>query len=234
MSSIAINEMHNTINAENLPVITHNSIPVITTELLAKLYGTEIINIQVNFSRHADRFIAGKHYFKLEGEELRELKRELTQSKSVEIARNVRALTLWTERGAARHAKMLETDQAWDVFEALEDFYFNQKEGEFLGKQQELPVPHKTQFTDEELCSLCWLWRNAVEMISSISDVYPILRAAEHRLAGKYYSMQREYPRNTNIVRRLLERETAHIECASFIDNDWRVLHSLRIPNSPF
>ncbi|RAW93954.1 MULTISPECIES: P22AR C-terminal domain-containing protein [unclassified Photorhabdus] len=304
MSSIAINEMHNTINAENLPVITHNSIPVITTELLAKLYGTEIINIQVNFSRNADRFIAGKHYFKLEGEELRELKRELTQSKSVKIARNVRALTLWTERGAARHAKMLDTDKAWDVFEALEDFYFNQKdvapttasaktttdertplrdavnmlvgkrgmmypeaysfihqrfnithidqlpaeripeaieyvhklvlEGEFLGKQQELPAPHKTQFTDDELCSLCWLWRNAVEMISSISDVYPILQAAEHRLAGKYYSMPREYPRNTNIVRLLLERETAHIECASFIDNDWRVLHSLRIPNSPF
>ena len=32
---------------------------------------------------------------------------------------------LWTERGAARHAKMLETDKAWDVFEQLEDSYFS-------------------------------------------------------------------------------------------------------------
>ncbi|WP_164834938.1 P22AR C-terminal domain-containing protein [Photorhabdus temperata] len=84
------------------------------------------------------------------------------------------------------------------------------------------------------MCSLCWLWRDAVEMISSISDVYPILRAAEHKLEGKYYSMSREYPRNMNIARRLLERETAHIECASFTGSDWRVLHNLRIPNSPF
>ncbi|EDX9917141.1 ORF6N domain-containing protein, partial [Salmonella enterica] len=27
---------------------------------------------------------------------------------------------------AARHAKMLETDQAWEVFEKLEDCYFSQ------------------------------------------------------------------------------------------------------------
>ncbi len=36
----------------------------------------------------------------------------------------VRSLHLWTELGAARHAKMLETDKAWDVFEQLEDNYF--------------------------------------------------------------------------------------------------------------
>ncbi|MDR8143073.1 hypothetical protein XC08_22250, partial [Acinetobacter baumannii] len=33
-----------------------------------------------------------------------------------------------TERGAARHAKMLDTDQAWEVFEQLEDCYFVRKE----------------------------------------------------------------------------------------------------------
>ncbi|MCW7764326.1 P22AR C-terminal domain-containing protein [Photorhabdus luminescens] len=293
--------MTNQISVQDLPSIHHNSIPVITTELLAKLYDAEINSIQQNFKRNSERFVAGKHYFKISGEDLRNLRLTMSQ---LQISPKTRSLILWTERGAARHAKMLETDQAWDVFEALEDFYFNQKdvapatasvktttdertplrdainmfvgkrglmypeacsfihqrfnvnhidelpieqisvaieyvhklvlEGEFLGKQRELPAPSKIQFTDDELCSLCWLWRNAVEMISSISDVYPILQAAEHRLAGKYYSMPREYPRNTNIVRRLLERETAHIECVSFTGSDWRVLHSLRIPNSPF
>ncbi|EAM7055811.1 ORF6N domain-containing protein [Salmonella enterica] len=118
----------NTITAETLSPITHNQIPVITTELLAQLYGTETNNIKVNFSRNSDRFVCGKHYFKIEGDELRAMKHEVTQSNSVKIARNVRSLILWTERGAARHAKMLETDQAWEVFEKLEDCYFSQKQ----------------------------------------------------------------------------------------------------------
>jgi hypothetical protein len=31
----------------------------------------------------------------------------------------------WTERGAANHAKMLETDQAWNYFNDLTEFYFS-------------------------------------------------------------------------------------------------------------
>ncbi|EAA8522153.1 ORF6N domain-containing protein [Salmonella enterica subsp. enterica serovar Abaetetuba] len=124
----------NTLTAETLSPITHNQIPVITTELLAQLYGTETNNIKVNFSRNSDRFVCGKHYFKIEGDELRAMKHEVTQSNSVKIARNVRSLILWTERGAARHAKMLETDQAWEVFEKLEDCYFGQH------KNRELPA----------------------------------------------------------------------------------------------
>ncbi|NQF31011.1 ORF6N domain-containing protein [Enterobacter asburiae] len=115
------------ISAENLSPITHNQIPVITTELLAQLYGTESLRIRNNFSRNKNRFIEGKHYFLVKGEELVSLRVSLRDSQNP-IAANVRALTLWTERGAARHAKMLETDQAWDVFEKLEDCYFNQQE----------------------------------------------------------------------------------------------------------
>ncbi|ENS2419835.1 ORF6N domain-containing protein, partial [Escherichia coli] len=109
---------------------TYNQIPVITTELLAHLYGADVKNIQNNFARNVGRFQIGKHFFKIEGEELRELKHRPSLSGSVKIARNVRSLILWTERGAARHAKMLETDQAWEVFEKLEDSYFNQYEKE--------------------------------------------------------------------------------------------------------
>jgi hypothetical protein len=31
---------------------------------------------------------------------------------------------LWTQKGTARHAKILSTEKAWDVFEELEDTYF--------------------------------------------------------------------------------------------------------------
>lgn len=109
---------------DNLHLITHGNMPVITTELLANLYGAEVNSIQQNFKRNVERFINGKHFFKLEGDELREYKNRLTESQSV--AKHTRSLILWTERGAARHAKMLETDKAWEVFEKLEDCYFNQ------------------------------------------------------------------------------------------------------------
>ena len=136
---------------DTLKPIMHNQIPVITTELLAQLYGTEANNIKVNFSRNADRFVCGKHYFKIEGDELRAMKHEVTESNSVKIARNVRALTLWTERGAARHAKMLETDQAWEVFEKLEDCYFNQK----INTPPQIPKHSKVllRFNGEQLIS---------------------------------------------------------------------------------
>ncbi|TKU08724.1 ORF6N domain-containing protein [Citrobacter sp. wls828] len=120
------------INAENLSPITHNEIPVVTTELLAQLYGSERQRITNNFNRNKERFVEGKHYFMAKGEVLENLKNSLRGFQAV--APNVRKLILWTERGAARHAKMLETDQAWEVFEKLEDHYFN------THKKPELPA----------------------------------------------------------------------------------------------
>ena len=90
--------------------------------MLADFYGTDINNIQQNYTRNKSRFIEGKHFFKIVGQELNNF---VTDLKSVANFSKVRSLILWTERGAARHAKMLETDQAWDVFEQLEDAYFS-------------------------------------------------------------------------------------------------------------
>ncbi|EPT5132559.1 ORF6N domain-containing protein [Escherichia coli] len=123
------------ISVETLSPITHNQIPVITTELLAQLYCTEINNIKVNYTRNSERFVEGKHFFKVVGDELKNLRVTLSNSQNLQpslrglqISPKTRSLILWTERGAARHAKMLETDQAWEVFEKLEDCYFRQKD----------------------------------------------------------------------------------------------------------
>ncbi|EDR3945405.1 ORF6N domain-containing protein [Salmonella enterica] len=115
------------ISVETLSPITHNQIPLITTELLAQLYGTEPVRIRQNHHENKDRFVEGKHFFKVVGDELRNLRVALNYSQNP-ISPKVRSLILWTERGAARHAKMLETDQAWEVFEKLEDCYFSQKQ----------------------------------------------------------------------------------------------------------
>lgn len=117
-----VNHM-NTVSTETITPITHNAIPVITTELLARLYGTDPVRIRQGYKRNADRFVCGKHYFKVEGKELADLRVSLSYSQNP-VSPKVRSLILWTERGAARHAKMLETDQAWEVFEKLEDCYF--------------------------------------------------------------------------------------------------------------
>ena len=130
------------ISIETLSPITHNQIPVITTELLAQLYGAEVKNIQNNYARNAERFIEGKHFFKVAGDALKNLRVALNYSQNLQpslrglqISPKARSLILWTERGAARHAKMLETDRAWEVFEKLEDSYFSQK----IPEQLQLP-----------------------------------------------------------------------------------------------
>ncbi|WP_340617468.1 ORF6N domain-containing protein [Xenorhabdus entomophaga] len=140
--------MTNQISIQDLPSIHHSGIPVITTELLADLYETDVIRVRQNHTRNAGRFVEGKHFFKLTGSILKEFKNRVSLSYSVDgesnnlevVGKRARSLTLWTERGAARHAKMLDTDKAWDVFEKLEDFYFNQKESE--------PVTAKTTTQD--------------------------------------------------------------------------------------
>lgn len=90
--------------------------------------------------------------------------------------------------------------------------------------------PIAKQFTDEELQDLCWLWRASVGMASKMDDVEPLLRVAEHRLAGAFHSMPREYSRVMNKARKVLERETMHIHADRHTTDNWRVLNNLRIP----
>ena len=98
---------------------------IMTTKILAEQYGTNEQNISRNFTRNEERFIEGKHYFKLEGEELKHFKGYVLKDDSLKY---VSILYLWTEKGAARHAKILETDEAWEVYEELEDTYFKVRE----------------------------------------------------------------------------------------------------------
>ena len=98
-----------------------------TTKTLAEQFGTKEENIKTNFNRNLERFIKGKHYYQLIGEELQEFKRIVTDSNDPSI-KFASVLNLWTDRGAARHAKILQTDEAWEVYEQLEESYFNPRE----------------------------------------------------------------------------------------------------------
>ena len=104
-----------------LQVIEHNNARVITSKQLADVYGTDSKTIVYNFRYHKKRYTEGKHYFVLQGEELR-AKREIHA-----LPKNQNKLYLWTERGALLLAKSINTDVAWEAYERLVDFYFEKK-----------------------------------------------------------------------------------------------------------
>ncbi|EAA3705947.1 ORF6N domain-containing protein [Salmonella enterica subsp. enterica serovar Newport] len=124
-----------TVAACDLQIIEYRGQRVVTNEQLAAGYGTDVANIKMNYSRNADRFVEGKHFFKVTGEELANLRVTFSY---LQISSKTRSLMLWTERGAANHAKMLETDQAWSYHEDLVEFYFTQRDAIAAPVQREL------------------------------------------------------------------------------------------------
>ena len=57
---------------------------VLTTKQLAEIYQTSEHNIIKNFRSNIERFEQDKHYFKLEGQELKDFKNLITNSELVD------------------------------------------------------------------------------------------------------------------------------------------------------
>ncbi|WP_180396168.1 phage antirepressor N-terminal domain-containing protein [Klebsiella pneumoniae] len=124
------------------------------------------------------------------------------------------------------HINQLKPSQ---ISEAVE--YLDALEGEFLGKQQVLTSQRSTQFTDNELCTLCWLWNASEYMREKIELVYPALRTLKSEFAGNFYSMSFEYKRTLDEAKKLLDRETKDKVPHPYdmADENWRrVLPRLR------
>lgn len=54
--------------------------------------------------------------------------------------------------------------------------------------------PITKQFTDNELCTLAWLWRAGNVMLIAYQNVTHLLQDAEHGEAGHFTSIEQEYP----------------------------------------
>lgn len=122
-------KMDKEVSMNILQVIEYQGQRVLTTQQLAEAYETEATNIQTNFNSNKERFIEQRDYYKLEGSELKEFKRlcSIADEPSIKFAPQ---LILWTQRGANRHCKILDTNKAWQQFDVLEETYFNVKNGE--------------------------------------------------------------------------------------------------------
>ena len=110
----------------NLQAVEVKGQRVLTSEQLAEAYETDLGRIKKNFNYNRMRFVEGKHYIPLTGNELRDFKNKVTNSDLV--AKQAKMLYLWTEKGALLHTKNLNTDKAREVYDHLVDFYFRAKE----------------------------------------------------------------------------------------------------------
>lgn len=114
-----------TIANANIQIVEYKKERVLTTDQLAQAYECDKQQVMQNFNNNKDRFEEGKHYFRLEGEELKAFKNCFENIEVVGIGKRAPFAYLWTRRGASRHCKMLGTDKAWEMFDALEENYFN-------------------------------------------------------------------------------------------------------------
>ena len=119
----------------DLQIIEHQNQRVLSTQQLADSYGTTTDVVTRNFNRNKDRYQEGKHYYLLKGDELKKFK----ANGQIDLLPNLNKFYLWTERGAFLHAKSLNTDKAWEVYDSLVEHYFNSKEA----KPNALPTNYK-------------------------------------------------------------------------------------------
>ena len=103
-------------------VVEIKGIRVLTSKQIADDYGTTTDVIKKNYSNNKERYKEGKHYILLTGNDLRSFKNQVN---NVHLVNNRTShLYLWTEKGALLHAKSLNTDKAWEVYDYLVDHYF--------------------------------------------------------------------------------------------------------------
>lgn len=134
-----------------LKVTEYNDIRVLTTQQIAEAYEADGKTISYNFNHNKDRYVSGKHYILLEGEELRAF-REIH-----DLPSNLNKLYLWTEKGAFLHAKSLNTDKAWEVYDRLVDDYFQKRKVLSTAEQIQIlaqgniELEHKIESVDKDL-----------------------------------------------------------------------------------
>lgn len=158
--------------------------------------------VQRIYTRHADEFTE-----------------KMTGVVKVTTARGMQESRVFSLRGAHLIAMFARTPKAK---------YFRRWVLDVLDREV-LNSPLAKQFTDDELCSLAWLWKASSTMLEACQDVTPLLKVAEHREAGHFHSIGHEFPRTINKARDLIKRETAHIEFHQWEDDNWsRVLPHLR------
>lgn len=151
-----------------LRIIEHEGQRVLTTAQLAESFGTESKLISKNFERNENRYKPGKHYFILQGNQLRDFKASRQNDDNLKFAP---VIYLWTEKGAWLHAKSLNTDRAWEAYEMLVDDYYRVKDAaiDLTGLSPQLQILIQQE---REIRQLKDRQDNTEQQISTIKETF--------------------------------------------------------------
>ena len=206
-----------------------HGIRVLTTRQLAIMYGTEPEIINNNFTRNKTKYVLEKHYISVEGEEMKQLK--TSHQFDGELKRVSRAY-FWTEKGALLHAKSLNTDKAWQVYDYLVDFYFRAKE-EKLSDAPTVPAKVETTPTGEDFLEIenpVRVFRELMEMAEcrGIKVQSAPLKGYKSRLKGDRIAIRNTLSMNQVIFELAYELSHAilHEDGGNMLEKeDWVAYH---------
>ena len=189
---------------DNLQITEYKSIRVLTTQQIAEAYGTDGKTISYNFNHNKDRYSEGKHFICLTGDELRAF-REIH-----DLPTNLNKIYLWTEKGAFLHAKSLNTDTAWDVYDRLVDNYFEKKKPmspvEMMRIQLGMIDDHEGRIADLEQNMTIDYGQQM-----SLGDI--VNRVVVDALGGKDSNAYHEIGRNEATEETYIEKQEATCRC---------------------
>jgi phage antirepressor YoqD-like protein len=206
----------------NLTVTEYKNIRVLTTQQIADAYGTDSKTISYNFNHNKGRYKEGKHFILLDGEELRAF-REIH-----DLPSNLNRLYLWTEKGAFLHAKSLNNDIAWDVYDRLVDNYFNKDQNEIpkdyptalrayadaLERKQELEEKNKFLLTENERMKPKEEFFDAATDSKDAIDIGQVAKVLNFPGIGRNKLF--EILRNNGILKQNNEPYQKYIDCGYF------------------
>jgi hypothetical protein len=108
---------------QELIPVEYQGVRCLTGKQIAELFGTTPKRIKDNFRSAKKYFIEGEHYFKVGGEDLRDLKAEFLDKMTCYVPDPLkdvcREVNLYTAAGIFIHAKMLSTPKAWALFSRI-------------------------------------------------------------------------------------------------------------------
>lgn len=118
---------------------------VLTSVQVVQGLGCSVDAIKMNFKNHRELYVEGVHYFKLTGEALRTFRRQVNlvypATSPHHISKYASNLYLWTYQGVVRHSKLIDTPEAWKMFDELERAYFGVIKSAPTVEEELLPAP---------------------------------------------------------------------------------------------
>lgn len=188
----------------NTQTVVYNRQRILTTQQVADFFRTTPKRINENFNYNKDRFVLGKDYYLLEGEELKKFKNDnpeifgvVENSENDEYGNSgsvnrINKLLLWTEWGCLLHTKSLNTDRAWNVFFDLRTSYFQIQHTAQLSLQTAQPI--HTKELEQIIRSLRKEVRDIKQLISA-PEKQPVSRQElKQRVLEAAKEMQEDYP----------------------------------------